>query len=182
MQGNDKTMQKIDAIISELKMIMQNNNITQTRLVTMLDGWCSRNTVLNFLNKEDADPRLSTLLLILDACGVKLRLETERSKEALMSGDIESYRVECEQIRAKLEETQTDLEFFRSRYNELIEKNTSLTEAINRQQGVIEKQQGQIERYMLRMENAENAIYEAHGDIRRKDARIVELSKKLDLW
>ena len=175
MQGSDIHMQKIESIVAELKTIMQNNGITQTRIVTTLDGWCSRNTIINFLNKDDADPKLSTLLLILDACGVELRLDTERSREALISGDIAAYREEMEASRSSLESAKKDLEFFKSRYEELIDKNTALTKTV-------EKQQAQIEKYMQRMENADNALYASQEDVRRKDARIVELSKKLDMW
>ena len=175
MQGSDIQMQKIESIVAELKTIMQNNGITQTRIVTTLDGWCSRNTIINFLNKDDADPKLSTLLMILDACGVELRLDTERSKEAIMSGDIASYRTEAEALRSELDAVKKDLDFFKSRYEELIDKNTALTKTV-------EKQQAQIEKYMQRMENADNALYAAQDDVRRKDARIVELSKKLDMW
>lgn len=175
MERNAKVMQRIDGIISELKMIMQESGITQTGIVTMLDGKCSRNTIISFFNKSETDPRLTTLLMILDACGVKLRLDTERSREAIISGDIEAYRTETEALRTELEKTQSSLEFFKSRYEELIDKNTVMTRTID-------KQQAQIEKYMTRMENAENAIYDANEDIRRKDARIVELSKKLGIW
>ena len=175
MEGSDTTMQRIDTIISELRTIMQSNDISQTWLVNALKDKCSRNTILTFLNKDDADPKLSTFLMILDACGVDLRLDTERSKEAIMSGDIASYREEAETLRTDLAETKNRLDFFKSRYEELIDKNTALTLTV-------EKQQSHIEKYMQRMENAENALFAAQEDVRRKDARIVELSKKLDMW
>lgn len=175
MKESEKTMQKIDALVSELKTIMQSNDITQTWLVNTLKDKCSRNTILAFMTKADADPKLSTLLMILDACGVDIRFETERSREAVISGDIAAYRTETESLRAELESMEKDRDYFKSRYEKLIEKNTALTSAV-------EKQQGQIEKYMLRMENAENALYTAHENIQRKDARIVELSKKLGMW
>lgn len=175
MEGSKAIMQRIDNIISELRMIMQSNDITQTWLVNTLKEKCSRNTILTFLNKDDADPKLSTFLMILDACGVELRLYTERSRESLLSGDIAAYRAETAQLREELEKMKESLTFFKSRYEELIDKNTALT-------STIEKQQAQIEKYMNRMENAENALYAAHENISRKDARIVELSKKLKLW
>ncbi len=164
-------MQKIDNIISELKMIMQNNDITQAKIVNILDGKCARNTILTFFKGDkagEADPRLSTLLMILDACGVELRLETERSREAIMSGDIAAYRTEAEQIRTELEAVREDKNFYKVRYEELIDKNTALTRTV-------EKQQGQIDKYIDRMAKAEDAIY-------RKDARIVELSKLCGKW
>ena len=171
------TMQKIDSIIAELKMIMQNNDITQTKIVNILDGKCARNTILTFFKGDhgETDPRLSTLLMILDACGVQLRLETERSREAILSGDIAAYRAEVEQMRSELEEIKKSRDFLQERYTELIEKNTTLTNAV-------EKQQGQIERYMLRMEKAENALYDANDNIKRKDAKIVELLEKYGSW
>lgn len=175
MSESRYSMQRIDSLISELKMIMQSGDISQTWLVNALRDKCSRNTILTFLNKDDADPKLSTLLMILDACGVELRLDTERSKEAIMSGDITSYRTEAEALRSELDAVKKDLDFFKSRYEELIDKNTALTKTV-------EKQQAQIEKYMIRMENADNALYAAQEDVRRKDARIVELSKKLDMW
>lgn len=162
------TMQRIDSLINELKTIMQDNAITPTKVVSVLDGKCARNTILSFFSKGDADPKLSTLLMILDACGVELRLETERSKEAIMSGDIASYRADLEQIRTELDKAKADSEFYRSRYEEVSEKNTALTR-------MVEKQQNQIDRYIDRMEKAEEAIY-------RKDARIVELSKLCNKW
>ena len=170
-------MQRIDGLINELKTIMADNGISQTRIVSALDGKCSRNTVLNVFkgDREDADPKLSTLLMILDACRVELRLETERSREAIMSGDIASYRADVENIRAELEKTEKERDFFKSRYEELADKNTSMT-------STIEKQQAQIETYMARMQRAEEALYSTQDDIRRKDARIVELSKQLGKW
>lgn len=175
MQENGKAMQKIESIISELKTIMQSGGITQTKIISLLDGRCSRNTVITFLNKDEADPKLSTLLMILDACGVELRLDTERSREAMISGDIAAYRTEAEALRSEVDATKKDLDFFKGRYEELIDKNTALTKTV-------EKQQAQIEKYMQRMENADNALYAAQDDVRRKDARIVELSKKLKMW
>ena len=171
---NEVPMQKIDSIVSELKSIMQDSDISQTSVVSSLDGKCARNTILSFF-KGDADCRLSTLLMILDACGVDLRLETERSKQAILSGDISEYRVESEKMRADLAETTADRDFYKSRYEELIDKNTTLTETVS-------KQQGQIERYMQRMEHAEEAMYSAVDDSRRKDAKIVELLKALGKW
>lgn len=175
MQETGALMQRIDNFISELKMIMQDSGISQTKLVGILDGKCARNTVLGFFSKSDPDPRISTFLMILDACGVEMRLETERSREALMSGDIAAYREETERLRTDLAKSEESLSFFKSRYEELIDKNTALTLTV-------EKQQAQIEKYMQRMENAENALYAAQENISRKDARIVELSKKIGLW
>lgn len=171
---SEVNMQKIDIIISELKTIMQENDITQTHVVSLLDGKCARNTILSFF-KGDADCRLSTLLMILDACGVELRMETERSKQALLSSDISSYRVEFDKMRLELEEAINNRDFFKSRYEELIDKNTSLT-------NTIEKQQGQIEKYMERMEHAEEALYRSNADSRRKDEKIVELLKEAGRW
>lgn len=167
-------MQKVDKLIGQLKMIMQDNGITQTSLVSLLDGKVARNTILSVL-KEDADCKLSTLLMILDACGVDLRLETERSREAILSGDIAEYRAETERLRSELEEEKSNKDFYKVRYEELIDKNTSLTTTI-------EKQQNTIEKYMSRMEKAENALYSANEDMRRKDAKIVELMKSLGKW
>lgn len=171
---NGEAMQRIDNLVSELKAIMQDGSISQYGVVNALDGKCARNTILTFF-KGDADCKLSTLLMILDACGVELRLETEKSREAIMAGDIAAYRTEAEQLRTELENASTDKEFYKSRYEELIEKNTALTSAI-------EKQQNQIERYMARMEKAEDAIYAANENIRRKDAKIVELLNKAGKW
>lgn len=167
-------MQKTENLVNELRMIMSDGGITQTKIVNALEAKCARNTVLGFF-KGDGDPRLSTLLMILDACGVELRLETERSRAAIMAGDIAAYRAEIEEKRAALEKTERDRDFFKARYEELIEKNTALTQSIA-------KQQTQIETYMTRMQRAEEALYSTQDDIRRKDARIVELSKQLGKW
>lgn len=167
-------MQKIDFIVSELKSIMQTTDISQTHVVNLLEGKCARNTILSFF-KGDADCRLSTLLMILDACGVELRLETERSKQALLSEDISSYRVEADKLRLELEEAINTRDYYKSRYEELIDKNTSLT-------NTIAKQQGQIEKYMERMEHAEEALYRSNADSRRKDEKIVELLKEAGKW
>lgn len=175
MKDCEVQMQKIDSIISELKMIMQENDLSQTWLVNTLKDRCSRNTITTFLNKEETDTRLSTLLMILDACRVELRLETERSREAMIRGDIAAYREETEKLRAALELSDKDLQFFRGRYEELIEKNTELTKMVS-------KQQDQIEKYMARTEKLETSNAASQEDIRRKDARIVELSKKLGIW
>lgn len=172
LSGDD--MQRINEIVSELKTIMQDTGISQTSVVSALDGKCARNTILTFL-KGGEDCKLSTLLMILDACGVELRLDTERSKEAILSGDIAAYRTEVEQMRTELDKETSDKEFYKSRYEELIDKNTSLT-------NTIAKQQSQIERYMDRMEKAENALYAANDDVRRKDAKIVELLKEAKKW
>lgn len=168
------TMQQIDKIINELKAIMQNTDISQTALVTMLDGKCARNTVLSVM-KGEADPRLSTFLMLLDAVGVELRLDTERSKEAILSGDIAEYRAEAERLRAELEAANSRRDYLQERYDELIEKNTTLTTSVG-------KQQAQIEKYMERMERAENALYAANENIARKDAKIVELLSKSGKW
>lgn len=164
---SEADMQQIEKIVNELKTIMQSSDISQTRIVNALDGKCARNTILSFF-KGDADCKLSTLLMILDACGVELRMETERSRQAILSGDIAEYRAEVERVRSDLSSVQADRDFYKTRYEELVDKNTALT-------NTVEKQQGQIEKYMQRMERAEDAIY-------RKDARIVELSKLCGKW
>ena len=168
-QYGEMNMQQINSIVNQLKAIMQDNDISQYHLVQMLEGKVTRNTILGFF--KDADCKLSTLLMILDACGVELRLDTERSKEALMAGDIAAYRQETEEIRGKLDKSEGECKFFKERYEELIDKNTSLTETIS-------KQQTQIEKYMERMENAENALYASNADCRRKDAKILEMLNK----
>lgn len=173
-QCSEVDMQRIDKIISELKTIMQATDISQTSIVNALDGKCSRNTVLSFF-KGDKDCKLSTLLMVLDACNTELRLETGKSKQAILSGDISEYREEAERLRAELVKVEDNLKFYKSRYEELIDKNTTLTNSID-------KQQKQIEKYMERMENAENALYSANADLRRKDARIVSLLEKMGKW
>lgn len=167
-------MRRIYEIVNEIKMIMQDNDISQGSIVSALDGKAARNTILTFF-KGDADCKLSTFLMILEACGVDLRLETERSKEAILSGDIAAYRTEVERIRSELERVSQNRDFLQKRYEELIDKNTVMT-------STIEKQQNQIEKYMARMEKAEEALYKAVDDIRRKDLRIVELSKENNKW
>ncbi len=88
-----------------------------------------------------------------------------------MAGDIAAYRTETERLRAEVDTLTSEKDALQYRYDELIDKNTKLT-------STIEKQQGQIDRYMTRMEKAENEIYSALADIRRKDAKIVELMGK----
>lgn len=172
--ASEVDMQKIDTIVNELKTIMQSNDISQNFIISALEGKCARNTILSFY-KGDADCKLSTLLMILDACGVDLRFETERSREAILGGDISEYRQEAETLRSELVSTTADRDFYKSRYEELIGKNTALTK-------IVEKQQTQIEKYMERMEHAEEALYSSNADARRKDERIVELSKALGKW
>ena len=168
------TMQKINSIVDELHTIMRDNDISQTSVISLLDGKCARNTILSFF-KGDADCRLSTFLMILDVLNVNLRLETERSKAAILSGDIADYRAETEALRAQIAQVSEDRDFYKNRYEELIEKNTSLTTTV-------EKQQLTIETYMRRMEHAEEALYSANADVRRKDAKIVELLTALGKW
>lgn len=170
----DIDMQKIDSVVNELKTIMQSSDISQSSIINALDGKCARNTILSFF-KGDADCKLSTLLMILDACGVEMRLETERSRQAILSGDIAEYRAEAEQLRTELADVESNRDFYKTHYEELIDKNTALT-------GIVEKQQGQIERYMARMEHAEEALYSSNADSRRKDEKIVELLKALGKW
>lgn len=167
-------MQQIEKIVSELKTIMQDADISQNKIINALEDKCSRNTILTFF-KGDSDCKLSTFLMILQACGADLRIDTERSREAIMSGDIASYRTEIEQLRLDLQKVEADREYINNRYTELIEKNTKLT-------STVEKQQNIIDRYMQRMEKSENAIYDALENIRRKDARIVELSRECNKW
>ena len=174
LNESEVQMQKINQITDELKTIMRDNDISQYAVVNLLEGKCARNTVLSFF-KGDADCKLSTLLMILDACGVELRLDTERSKQAIMAGDIAEYRAEAEKLRSALAHETEDKELYFERYTELIGKNTKLTDTI-------EKQQNQIEKYMIRMERAEEALYSANADARRKDAKIVELLTELGKW
>ena len=167
-------MQQIDNLVNELKTIMQSADISVNQLVRVLESKCAKNTILTFL-KGDSDCKLSTFLMILDAVGADMRIDTERSKEAIMSGDIASYRLEAESLRVELQKAEEGKDYFKGKYEELAEKNTQLTETTNKQQKTIEK-------YMERMERAENALYDANENIKRKDARIVELSKLCDKW
>lgn len=167
-------MKKIDNIVRQIRTIMETNSISQNFIVAAADGKCSRSTILNFL-KGDGDCKMSTFLLILDIIGAELRIDTEMSKEAILSGDIAEYRTQAEQNREKILEFEKENELLQDRYNELIEKNTVLTQTVG-------KQQTQIEKYMERMEKAENALYEANSNIKRKDERIVELSQRLNIW
>ena len=169
-QQSEVPMQRIDSIVSELKSIMDSNGISQNFIINTLDGKCSKNTISTFF-KGDKDCKLTTLLLILESCNIDMRFETEKSREAILSGDIAEYRKEAEQLRSDAAKAEEDRDFYKTRYEELIDKNTSMTK-------IIEKQQGQIEKYMERMENAENALYSANTDIRRKDSMIVDLLKE----
>ncbi len=173
-QYGETDMQQIYSIVNELKAIMQSSDISQSQIVSALDGKCARNTILTFY-KGDADCKLSTFLMILDACGADLRIDTDRSKEAILAGDIASYRTELEQLRAELEATKKEKEYFNNRFDELAEKNTLLAKTIDKQQVTIEK-------YMERMEKHEAALYTALENIKRKDERIVELSKLCNKW
>ena len=167
-------MQKIDTIVNELKTIMLSSDISQTAVVNLLDGKCARNTILSFY-KGDADCKLSTLLMILDACGVELRFETERSKQAIIAQDISDYRDEAEKLRTEIAALTSSIENYKARNEELAVKNKSLTTSV-------EKQQTQIEKYMERMERAEDALYKSNDDCRRKDEKIVKLMKDLGKW
>lgn len=191
----DIDMQQIGSIVDELKTIMNDSSISQTHIVNALDNKCSKNTILTFF-KGDSDCKLSTLLMILDACGANLRIDTERSKESILAGDIASYRTDAENLRSELEHTEAEKKYFQDRFDELVNKNTSLAETIDKQQETIDKQQETIDKqqaaigkqqaiidkYMLRMEEAEKALYAVNADCRRKDARIVELSKECNKW
>lgn len=167
-------MQQIDNLVNEMKTIMQSADISTNQLVKMLEDKCSKNTILTFM-KGDSDCKLSTFLLILDAIRAEIRLDTERSKEAIIAGDIASYRNEAEQLRTKIEKMEIDRDYFKEKYEELAEKNRQLTETTTKQQNTIEK-------YMERMEKHETALYSALENIKRKDERIVELSKLCDKW
>lgn len=76
VQLSEVIMQQINTIVSELKSIMQDNNISQNSVVSLLDGKCARSTILSFF-KGDADCRLSTLLMIMEVCNADFRIETE---------------------------------------------------------------------------------------------------------
>ena len=164
---NGDNMQRINDVVNQIKTIMTDQSISQTSIVSALDGKCARNTILTFF-KGDADCKLSTLLMILTAVGADLRIDTERSREAIMSGDIATYRNEAAALRTACADAEAARDAIQERYSELIDKNTALTKTIEKQQEIIFK-------YVERMERAENALY-------RKDERIVELSKRLDIW
>lgn len=164
---NGEIMKQIESIVNQIRTIMKSNGISQNFIINATDGKCSRATIINFLSGQ-MDCKMSTLLIILEVIGAQLRIETEMSKEALLAGDISAYREKTERLRMELAAVTESRDFFKSRYEELIDKNTALT-------ATVEKQQNQIERYMARMERAEDAIY-------RKDSRIVELSKLCGKW
>ena len=170
----DTSMQRIYDVVSQIKMIMQSNDISQNSVINTLDGKCTRNTILTFF-KGDADCKLSTLMMILAAVGADMRIDTERSREAIISGDISEYRSETEALRTAYKELEAEKDAIQNRYSELIDKNTALTTTI-------EKQQKMIEQFTERMAKANEALYDAVKDIRRKDARIVELSKEAKKW
>ncbi len=160
-------MQELNDVVAQIRTIMQTSGYSQNALINALDGKVARNTIMAFL-KGEADCKVSTLLLMLDAIRADLRIDTEMSKEALMSGDISEYRTQTERYREQLEDAIKSRDFLQTRYEELIDKNTALTRTI-------EKQQEQIDRYIERMDRAEQ-------NIERKDKRIVELSQRLGLW
>lgn len=170
----DGNMQDIQNLVSQIKAIMADSGVSQTALVNLLDGKCSRATILSIL-REDSDFRVSTLLLLLDVLGVDFHLQTEKSRQAILAGDIAAYRTETEQIRADLESVTSRRDYLQERYDELLDKNTSLINTVS-------KQQSQIDRFMERMEKAENALYAANEDARRKDAKISELLSKGVQW
>ena len=179
-QYEGSSMQQINSIVGQLRAIMQDGGISQTHIINVLDGKVARNTVLSFF--KDADCKLSTLLMILDACGVDLRLETELSRAAIMNDDISAYRQKADEASNKLKEEQDKCSYIQQRNKELTDKNASLTRTVSDQQtqidkmqSQIDKMQSQIEKYMERMEKAENALYLSNADCRRKDAKIVEL-------
>ena len=165
LNGDD--MQEIKNLVQQISTIMKDNGISQTSIVNALDGKCSRMTILN-LFKGDGDFKVSTLLMVLDVIGADLHLETEKSREAIMAGDIASYRAETEQLRVKVAEQQAAAENAAQRITELQEKNGTLT-------GIVDSQQRVINRYIERMDLAEQ-------DLRRKDKKIDDLCKKLNLW
>lgn len=167
-------MQQIYNIVNELKTIMQDGSISVTSIISALEDKCSRNTILTFF-KGDSDCKLSTLLMILDACGADLRIDTDRSRESILAGDIASYRTEIENLRSELEHTKEEKNYFQGRFDELVEKNTLLAQTID-------KQQATIDRYMMRTERHETALFDALENIKRKDARIVELQKECNKW
>lgn len=160
-------MQEIKNLVQQISTIMKDNGISQTSIVNALDGKCSRMTILN-LFKGDGDFKVSTLLMVLDVIGADLHLETEKSRAAIMAGDIADYRAETEQLRVKVAEQQAAAENAAQRITELQEKNGKLTDTVESQQRV-------INRYIERMDLAEQ-------DLRRKDKKIDDLCIKFNIW
>lgn len=164
---NGGTMQEIKDIITQINMIMHDGGISQTSVVNALDNKCSRVTILNLL-KGDGDFKMSTLMMVLDVIGVTLRLETEKSREAIMAGDIAVYRTETEHLRTDLESVCSERDAALSRVVELQEQVKKLT-------GIADSQQHVINRYIERID-----AYEQRND--RKDDRIEALEKRLGIW
>lgn len=165
LNGDD--MQEIKNLTQQISTIMKDNGISQTFIVNALDGKCSRMTILN-LFKGDGDFKVSTLLMVLDVIGAELRLETEKSREAIMAGDIAVYRVENEQLRTELDKERSANAVLTSRVDDLQASNARLT-------ATVESQQQTINRYIERMDRAEQRLDS-------KDERIEELSRRLGIW
>ena len=164
---NGDNMQEIKNIVDQINMIMRDGNISQNSVVNALEGKCARATVLNIF-KGEGDFKLSSLLMVLEVIGVDLRLETEKSREAIMAGDIAAYRVDNEKLRSDLEKERSANAVLNARVNDLQASNVRLT-------GTVESQQQTINRYIERMDRAEQRLDS-------KDERIVELSRRLGIW
>lgn len=164
---SEVNMQDINNVVAQIKTIMQASGYSQNALINALDGKVARNTISAFLRGE-ADCKVSTLLLMLDALRADLRIDTEMSKEAIASGDISGYRIEAQALRDEIADAGEKLRAANERIADLQSKNEKLT-------NTIESQQHTINRYIERMDRAEQ-------NIDRKDQRIVELSQRLGLW
>lgn len=134
------------------------------------DEWgekCNRTgAAIKKLTEEDANPTVSTLNGILPAVGASLEILTDEDRVKL-----ESYDIMIEKMKAleQLRDIQT------SRIETLDEEIRKRDERTSELLQTISKQQDTIYAYIHRMESREQAID-------RKDARIVELEKRLGIW
>lgn len=144
-------------------------NLKRERCLTW-EAWaeaCNRTpAALKKIVDDDSNPTAATLSSILAPLGASLEVITVERLEQLNSVDSLIERVNA------LEEL---CEIQRSRIEKLDEESTMYDEKTKELMETIKKQQSTIDTYIQRMYSREQAID-------RKDARIVELEKRLGIW
>lgn len=121
---------------------------------------------LKKLSGADSNPTVSTLDSVLPAVDASLEIVTAEQREWLDKMDVINERLKyyeqlCEIQRARIETFDAETENHTAHEKELMQ--------------TIKHQQEVIDTYIQRMYSREQAID-------RKDARIVELSKRLGIW
>lgn len=97
VKGDNEVLNLINQVIS----IINQNNISDGQIMERTGNKYSKPTISNFRHLKSENPNLETFVDMCNACGIKIRLETEASKTAKVSDNIEEYRVKYADIVAE---------------------------------------------------------------------------------